>query len=183
MRPFSSIRRGLLSGLVAATFALAACAGGEDGLDTLHADIVSDYPGVSHIDSEALAALERPVILDIRDPAEFAVSHIPGAVRVGLDEDAADVLARLDVQGRPVVAYCSVGRRSSIFAQAMQDALLAQGATSVANLQGGVFSWHAREMPLENAAGRTDVVHPYDEIWKRYVPRQDAVSYTPVPGK
>lgn len=157
---------------------LAACASGQDGLDALHADIVSDYPSVSHVSADAVG---DALFLDIREPDEFAVSRIPGAVRVPPDASEAEVLARLgDVSGRRIVAYCSVGRRSSVFARAMQDALVAEGAVSVSNLEGGVFGWHADRRPLENADGATDAVHPYDEIWKRYVPRQDAVSYRPV---
>jgi rhodanese-related sulfurtransferase len=159
---------------------LTACASGQDGLDALHADIVSDYPSVSHVSADALPAGDV-LFLDIRDPEEFAVSHIPGAVRVSLGTSPEDVMARLgDVSGKEIVAYCSVGRRSSIFAKDMQDALAAEGAMSVVNLEGGLFGWHAERRALENETGQTtDVVHPYDEIWKRYVPRQDAVSYTP----
>ncbi len=163
---------------------LTACSSGQDGLDALHADIVSDYPTVAHVSADAAPLAPDTIFLDIRNPEEFAVSHIPGAVRVSINAEPADVLAQLgDVSGKRVVAYCSVGRRSSIFAQEMQDALLVEGAASVANLEGGVFGWHAQSLPLENEKGRTDVVHPYDEIWKRYVPRQDAVSYTPIPAR
>ena len=163
---------------------LAACAAGQDGLDALHADIAPDYPSVAHVSADATPLASDTLFLDIRESEEFAVSHIPGAVRVAMNAAPADVLAQLgDVTGKRVVAYCSVGRRSSIFAQDMQDALLGEGAASVANLEGGVFGWHAQSLPLENEKGRTDVVHPYDEIWKRYVPRQDAVSYTPIPAR
>ena len=165
--------------LIVAALLLGACAGGERGLDALHADIRDDYPGVAHV--QASAVPDGAVLLDIREPEEFAVSRLPGAVRVDMDAGAADVLARIgDVGGRDVVVYCSVGRRSSIFAQAVQDELLASGAASVRNLEGGVFRWHAERRPLENAKGRTDAVHPYDEIWRRYVPRQDGVSYAPL---
>ena len=167
-----------------AAIVLSACASGQDGLDALHADIASDYPSVAHVSADPSPLSADTIFLDIREPAEFAVSHIPGAVRVPMDAAPADVIARLgDLSGKRVVAYCSVGRRSSIFAESVQDALLGEGAASVANLEGGVFGWHAQSLPLENEKGRTDVVHPYDEIWKRYVPRQDAVSYTPIPAR
>ncbi len=179
--PVSGLSRLMRQTLIALTAFFTACAAGQDGLDALHADIVSDYPTVSHVSVAAAPLTSDTIFLDIREPEEFAVSHIPGAVRVSMDAGPADVLAMLgDVSGKRVVAYCSVGRRSSIFAEIMQDTLLSEGAASVANLEGGVFGWHAQSRPLENEKGRTDVVHPYDEIWKRYVPRQDAVSYTPV---
>ena len=166
-------------GIFAAALLLVACAGGERGLDALHADIRADYPGVAHVQADTVP--NGAVVLDIRDPAEFAVSRLPGALRVDVDASTAEVLARAgDLSGRDVVVYCSVGRRSSIFAQRVQADLLASGAVSVSNLQGGIFRWHAQRRPLENARGRTDAVHPYDEIWRRYVPREDGVSYTPL---
>ena len=164
--------------LITAFAALTACASGQEGLDALHADIVADYPSVSHVNAEALPNGDV-LFLDIRDPEEYAVSHIPGAIRVSFGASPDEVMAAVgDVSGKEIVAYCSVGRRSSIFAKDMQDTLKASGAVSVANLEGGVFGWHADHRALEDARGATDLVHPYDEIWKRYVPRQGAVSYS-----
>lgn len=162
--------------------ALAACVSGADGLSTLHADIVSDYETVSHISSDQLNPqnADAVIILDIREPEEFAVSHIPGAIQIDPSINEADLLTRIpDLNGRNVVVYCSVGRRSSIFAERMQDTLVANGATSVTNLEEGIFGWHAEKRALVDADGVTDVVHPYDEIWKRYVPRQDKTAYVP----
>ena len=169
------VRAGILAALL-----LAACAGGSDGLDALHADIAADYPAVAHVSAGEVAAMDDVVLLDIRDPAEFAVSRLPGAVRVGLDDAPETVLARLpDLEGRRVVAYCSVGRRSSIFAQRMEAALREAGASSVSNMEGGVFRWHGDKRPLVDDSGATDAVHPYDEIWKRYVVRKEGTAYVP----
>ncbi len=108
------------------------------------------------------------------------MSRLPGAVRIAPGATEADLLEAIgDLRGRAVVAYCSVGRRSSIFARDHADALLAAGAASVSNLEGGVFRWHGDRRALENADGATDAVHPYDEVWKRYVVRKDKASYAP----
>jgi len=68
---------------------------------------------------EAGAAL----IVDAREPAEFAGGHIPGAVNVPYDEAVRDpdLLARLDPADRPVIVYCSGGtcEASRLLAEAM----------------------------------------------------------------
>ena len=161
---------------------LSACAGGAEGLDALHADIAADYPGVAHVGADALAAMPDAVLLDVREPEEFAVSRLPGAIRVDADEDAQALLSRLPaLEERTVVAYCSVGRRSSILTERLSDDLLEAGAGSVVNLRGGVFGWHGEGRPLVDADGPTDLVHPYDAVWARYVVRGDKTAYIPEP--
>ena len=54
------------------------------------------------------------------------------------------------------------------------------GAASVSNLENGIFGWHNERRELEDAGGKTDVVHPYDATWKRYVQRKGKASYTPL---
>lgn len=161
---------------------LAACASGQEGLDKLHADIVADYPAVAHLPAEALTPDRRNqmLLLDIREPDEFAVSHLPGAVQIDPSISSDDLLAQLgDISDKDIVVYCSVGRRSSDFANRMQSKLIARGAVSVANLENGVFGWHDEQRELTDAEGPTDAVHPYDEIWKRYVSRKERARYTP----
>ena len=158
------------------TLLLGGCAKGANGLDAIHADIVGDYPGVSHVADIPANA----ILLDIREPSEFSVSRLPGAIQVSPDADIAQLVAGLgDISGRPVIAYCSVGRRSSGFAQRAQDQLSVAGAISVSNLENGIFGWHNARGALVNGEGETDVVHPYNELWKRYVVRQSKARYTP----
>ncbi len=159
---------------------LSACTAGDMGLAKVHADIVSDIPRVQHIVSENLTTLNNPIFLDIRDADEFAVSHLPNAIQIPPDADLKTALAKVgNVSGRPIVVYCSVGRRSSVFAARMQETLISQGATQVSNLENGIFGWHNNEHPLMNAHGQTDAVHPYNTVWKRYVRRKDKAVYTP----
>lgn len=163
-------------------FLFSACAVGQEGLSEIHADIVGDYPTVSHVTADDLTTIraENILLLDIREPEEFAVSHLPGAVQIDLDISETALLDRIgDIQDKEVVVYCSVGRRSSIFAERMTAALESKGATSVSNLESGVFGWHNERRVLTDAKGETDVVHPYDEVWKRYVVRAEKARYSP----
>jgi len=50
----------------------------------------------------------------------------------------------------------------------------------VVNLRGGVFAWHNQARPLENEAGTTDTIHPYNDKWGKLVERREGISYTPV---
>ena len=88
-----------------------------------------------------------PALLDVRTEAEFAVSHLPGALRIDPDASPAQVVAAI----RPntaVVVYCSVGYRSSQLAKRLQKA----GVAGVSNLDGSIFQW-ANEGRLLHKAG------------------------------
>lgn len=162
---------------------LTGCAASDEGLTAIHADIVSDYKAVAHLSPEDYLKLDTSniLLLDIREPEEYAVSRIPGAVWISPSANAESALIQIgDVTGKEIIVYCSVGRRSSNFAAREQTALMKMGAASVSNLENGIFGWHNEKRELVDAAGTTDAVHPYDAIWKRYVQRKDKARYTPL---
>ena len=160
---------------------LIGCAAGDEGLAAIHADIISDHKSVAQLSAENYLELDRSdiLLLDIREPEEYAVSRLPGAVRVDPNASAATLIHMGDVTGKKIIVYCSVGRRSSIFAEREQTALMKMGAASVSNLEHGIFGWHNERRELMDANGETDAVHPYNEIWKRYVKRDEKARYTP----
>ena len=160
---------------------LIGCAAGDEGLDAIQADIISDHKSVAQLSAENYLELDRSdiLLLDIREPEEYAVSRLPGAVRVDPNASAATLIHMGDVTGKKIIVYCSVGRRSSIFAEREQTALMKMGATSVSNLEHGIFGWHNERRELMDANGETDAVHPYNGIWKRYVKRDEKARYTP----
>lgn len=174
-----------LAFFIAATFIpLSACAAGDSGLDAIHADIVSDHTSVEQISPETFAKMDLSdvLILDIREPEEYAVSRIPGAIWVNPSATAETATIQIgDVQDKTIIVYCSVGRRSSIFAERVQDDMISNGAVSIANLERGIFGWHNDQRTLVDASGQTDAIHPYDAVWKRYVERKEQARYTPEP--
>ena len=88
---------------------------------------------------------EDALVVDVREPNEFAAGHVLGAKNVPL--------ARLDAAGadlakkreRPVIVYCDGGERS---AKALAT-LKKQGFTRVANLSGGLGAWQQAGLPVE----------------------------------
>lgn len=92
------------------------------------------------------------LIVDVREPQEYADGHIEGAILVprGTLEGAADpgykkrhpVLCT--AQRRPIVVYCESGGRSAMAAHTLQE----MGFEEVYNLAGGVEVWEAEDYPL-----------------------------------
>jgi rhodanese-related sulfurtransferase len=103
-----------------------------------------------------------PVLLDVRTPEEWDVSHLPGARRV--DPSAAAESAAGGVpKETPIVTYCAVGYRSG----EMASRLRAAGFTNVRNLEGSIFQWANEHRPLVRGEERVRQVHPYNSFWGR----------------
>ena len=98
-----------------------------------------DYGG-GVIFAEQIPKDEWPkmVVIDARDPAQFAKGHIPGAINM----DWREVLAKRNTipKNKPVLIYCNTG---SLSAQA-GFALRVAGWENVRILQGGMAEWQAK---------------------------------------
>ncbi|GAB4346611.1 MAG: rhodanese-like domain-containing protein [Desulfobulbaceae bacterium] len=75
-------------------------------------------------------------LLDVRQPAEYASGHIPGARLIPLPE----LKNRLDEidPDKPAVVYCAIGGRSRVAAQMLSAA----GVREAYNLSGGIKAWN-----------------------------------------
>jgi sulfur-carrier protein adenylyltransferase/sulfurtransferase len=89
-----------------------------------------------------LDAGEAIHIIDVREPQEWELGHIPGAELVPLDT----FLARMNEldSAQPIVLYCHLGPRSARAVQLLAGA----GFRKVKNLQGSINAW-AREIDPE----------------------------------
>jgi phage shock protein E len=56
---------------------------------------------------------DRPTIIDVRTPAEFAGQHVPGAINIPLEE-VAQKINELKELPKPIIAYCRSGNRSGM---------------------------------------------------------------------
>jgi len=101
-----------------------------------------------------------PVLIDVRESAEYKVSHLPGALNGGSPAEVLALVRDLP-SNRPVVLYCSVGMRSSQAAAALMDS----GHTHTFNLEGSIFKWANEGHPLVSNGQPTLAVHPYNEEW------------------
>lgn len=105
------------------------------------------------------------MILDARSPAEYQVSHIPGATFINYDHFSQTDVASI-AKDQPVVVYCTVGYRS----ERIGEKLLAMGFTSVRNLYGGIIGWSNAGLGLvDNARKPTSRVHTWSKEWSEYL--------------
>lgn len=135
-------------------------------LEAMKQLVRSKFPTVRQISTEELAKWladtnqPAPVLLDVRKPEEFAVSHLPGAKRVEPSAKPTEVLSLIPTN-RPVVVYCSVGYRSSELATRLLEA----GFTNVSNLEGSIFQWANEDRPLEKDGKPATTVHGYNDTF------------------
>ena len=107
--------------------------------------------------SRALAAGSKPILLDIREPAEFDLLRIPGSINVprGVLEQSCEwdydetVPELVNGRDREIVVICRSGKRSVLAA----DVLLKMGYTNVVSLKTGVRGWCDYEQPMTNRNG------------------------------
>jgi rhodanese-related sulfurtransferase len=141
-------------------------------------DAVSRLVPVPEITAQSLAArmtatAPRPLVLfDVRTAEEFALGHLPGAIRIDPDLPAAAFAAAhgARVAAADVVFYCAVGWRSGILLDRVQARIAAHAPASTANLRGGVFRWYAEGLAL-TASPAPGLVHPFDEAWEMLLRR------------
>ena len=144
---------------------------------SVHEMVRRDFPGVEHVSAEELnRRLESdaaPVLLDVREEAEYNVSHLPGAVRVQPGSDTSELIETFEPD-TPIVAYCSVGYRSSELVQKLTE----RGFTNVKNLDGSIFAWANRGFPVERDGEEVREVHPFDDRWGTLL-HEDLRAYEP----
>ena len=127
-------------------------------LDGMVAKVSQRYPDVETISAaelrETLPAGDT-VLVDVRTPAERAVSTLPGAIT------PEDFEARLDeLDHCTVVAYCTVGARSSAYARRM-----GRRRVPVLNLEGSALAWTHEDGELMDGSSPTRRVHVYGRNW------------------
>jgi rhodanese-related sulfurtransferase len=83
------------------------------------------------------------VVVDVREPGEFAQSHILNARNVPLGEIEARIKELERFKDKPVIVACATGNRSGSAAAVLRK----QGFTNVVNLAGGLAAWQQAGLP------------------------------------
>jgi rhodanese-related sulfurtransferase len=109
---------------------------------------------ISPEEARRLQARGVPVV-DVREPAEFAEGHLPGAVNIprGVLEFEVDGHPAVDCtkdpalghREQPVILNCRSGARSALAA----DALRRLGFSEPLSLAGGFVGWAGAGLPVE----------------------------------
>lgn len=101
-------------------------------------------PAVEPTRARELVERENALIIDVREPDEWAEARISGAIHIPLGEirERANEIPR----DRPVILQCRSGNRSA----GATRTLLELGFPNVHNLEGGISEWAADGFPLEH---------------------------------
>jgi rhodanese-related sulfurtransferase len=127
--------------------------------DDLVADALTRIKEIQPWDlRDSLAAGSELILLDVREPAEFALLRIPGAINVprGVLEQSCEwdydetVPMLATERDSEIVVICRSGKRSALAADVLQQ----MGYTRVASLRTGVRGWNDFEQPLLDGAGK-----------------------------
>jgi rhodanese-related sulfurtransferase len=105
-------------------------------------------PAISPRDAAAAVETGGALIVDVREPDEFAAERAPGVALVPLSE----FVARHEElpKDRPLLMICAAGSRSA----SATAYLLQRGWTDVKNVTGGMMAWAGAGLPTKG--GRPD---------------------------
>jgi rhodanese-related sulfurtransferase len=96
-----------------------------------------------------LQAGERYIVLDVREDAEWARGHLPGAHHLSRGVLEREIERAIPDKDSAIVLYCGGGYRSALSADNLQK----MGYTNVASLEGGWRGWIARGLPVVKPGG------------------------------
>jgi rhodanese-related sulfurtransferase len=102
--------------------------------------------------AEAVKKNPKTLILDVREPGEWAEGHISGALHVprGMLEAKADLEyanrePRLADRAVSIIVHCASGARSAMAADVLQE----MGFLDVQSMAGGIVAWKENGLPIE----------------------------------
>ncbi len=117
----------------------------QEGMEALagRPDLVWPTERISALEvAEELANGNPPLLLDIRNPREWATKHVDGSVNLPLNhlQERISEIPR----DRRIAVHCAGGYRSSIAVSILQQ----YGITNLAEMAGGLAAWEAAKLPV-----------------------------------
>ena len=92
--------------------------------------------------AEELASADPPLLLDIRNPREWATEHVAGSVNIPLNH-LQERIAEIP-RDRRIAVHCAGGYRSSIAASILHRS----GITNLIEMAGGLAAWDTARLPV-----------------------------------
>lgn len=98
---------------------------------------LSAVQGVDVKQAQSMVSNQGALLLDVREPAEYAAIHAPNAKLIPLGEVGLRLKEIEAYKDKPVAVICRSGRRSAKAVALLQEA----GFTQASNVQGGIQAW------------------------------------------
>lgn len=106
--------------------------------------LLRKYKTISAVGTVGLMNQDDCLVLDVREPDEYAKAHIEGARLVTLNRLEERVYELEAYKAKPVVVVCQSGTRSPDACKT----LMKHGFTQVFNLAGGMMEWEDTKLPV-----------------------------------
>jgi sulfur-carrier protein adenylyltransferase/sulfurtransferase len=113
----------------------------EEFCGTKQKEVISDVDVTPRDLKASIDAGRKPVLLDVREPFEYALCHLESSTLIPVDQLSLR-LKELDLNNE-IVVYCHVGIRSA----GAVSLLRKNGFTNVKNLTGGIDAWAVQVDP------------------------------------
>ncbi len=96
--------------------------------------------------NSAQTQIKQSLILDVREPAEFAAGHLAGAINIprGLLEFKIGAHPDFQQQQASILVYCQTGGRSALATQVLNQLGYAQAVS----MAGGFNAWTEAGLPV-----------------------------------
>ncbi len=88
------------------------------------------------------------ILIDVREPGEYAAMHIAGAKLIPLGTIKHDKLPELG--NKKLIIHCQIGRRGGV---ACEKLVLSNPSLDVYNLDGGITAWEKAGFDVEKSGG------------------------------
>jgi rhodanese-related sulfurtransferase len=102
-------------------------------------------PSVNTLEATQLINRQDALVVDVREQAEYAQSHILNARLLPLSQLEARLADIEKFKEKPVIVYCATGNRSSAAAATLRKS----GFSNVSNLSGGFAAWRQAGLPVQ----------------------------------
>jgi len=99
---------------------------------------------LSPVEATLLINREDAIVIDIRDPAEYAQGHVPNARHIPAGELARRSSELEKWKNQPLILCCATGARSNAALETLRKA----GFDKLYNLRGGMMEWQKAGQPI-----------------------------------
>lgn len=104
--------------------------------------------GLSPTEATLLINREDALIIDVREPSEYADGHLPESRNIPISQLESRASEIEKFKERPLILVCRSGARSSSACSRLSKL----GFTKVNNLNGGVGDWTQAGLPLKKGS-------------------------------
>ena len=101
--------------------------------------------------NEYVAGHENTVIMDVRTPVEYEMSHITGSVNVNVQDESFENTVKALDPDKTYIVHCTKNPGNGRSSRALKT-LKSLGFKNLYSLEGGYVAWKDAELPLTDAA-------------------------------